>query len=162
MSDFRAALLQMRSGMDIGRNVEAFSKMVHEAAANGATYVQSPEMTGALVRDRAALKAMLKDEAADPVAAAASDLARSLGIHVHVGSTAIAAEGGKVANRAFLFGPDGFFRVFAGIVRPALGVAGVEGAGRVSRFQLTRPAACRQQCEGRRDGPAPYQTSCEF
>ena len=107
MSGFKAALLQMRSGTDIGRNVETFSAMVREAAANGATYVQSPEMTGALVRDRAALKAMLKDEGADPVAAAASELAGSLGIHVHVGSTAIAAEGGKVANRAFLFGPDG-------------------------------------------------------
>ena len=107
MSGFRAALLQMRSGTDIGRNVKTFSTMVREAAANGATYVQSPEMTGALVRDRVALKTMLKDEAADPVAASASELARSLGIHVHVGSTAIAAEGGKVANRAFLFGPDG-------------------------------------------------------
>ena len=107
MSGFKAALLQMRSGTDIGRNVKTFSTMVREAAANGATYVQSPEMTGALVRDRVALKTMLKDEAADPVAASASELARSLGIHVHVGSTAIAAEGGKVANRAFLFGPDG-------------------------------------------------------
>ena len=107
MSGFTAALLQMRSGTDIGRNVKTFSTMVREAAANGATYVQSPEMTGALVRDRVALKTMLKDEAADPVAASASELARSLGIHVHVGSTAIAAEGGKVANRAFLFGPDG-------------------------------------------------------
>ena len=107
MSGFRAALLQMRSGTDIGRNVKTFSTMVREAAANGATYVQSPEMTGALVRDRVALKTMLKEEAADPVVASASELARSLGIHVHVGSTAIAAEGGKVANRAFLFGPDG-------------------------------------------------------
>ena len=107
MSGFTAALLQMRSGTDIGRNVKTFSTMVREAAANGATYVQSPEMTGALVRDRVALKTMLKEEAADPVVASASELARSLGIHVHVGSTAIAAEGGKVANRAFLFGPDG-------------------------------------------------------
>ena len=107
MSGFTAALLQMRSGTDIGRNVKTFSTMVREAAANGATYVQSPEMTGALVRDRVALKTMLMEEAADPVVASASELARSLGIHVHVGSTAIAAEGGKVANRAFLFGPDG-------------------------------------------------------
>ena len=107
MSGFRAALLQMRSGTDIGRNVKTFSTMVREAAANGATYVQSPEMTGALVRDRVALYTMLMVEAADPVVASASELARSLGIHVHVGSTAIAAEGGKVANRAFLFGPDG-------------------------------------------------------
>ena len=91
MSGFRAALLQMRSGTDIGRNVKTFSTMVREAAANGATYVQSPEMTGALVRDRVALKTMLKEEAADPVVASASELARSLGIHVHVGSTAIAA-----------------------------------------------------------------------
>ena len=107
MTTFKAALLQMRSGMDVGRNVEAFSAMVREAAAKGAAYVQSPEMTGALVRDRTALRAMLKSEDADPVVAGAARLARELAIHVHVGSTAVAVDGGKVANRAVLFGPGG-------------------------------------------------------
>src|SRR6478609_2296894 len=45
----------------------------------------------------------------DPVRNAADmeRLARELGIHVHIGSTAIARPDGKIANRGFLFAPDG-------------------------------------------------------
>lgn len=110
MGLFKAAVLQMRSGTEIDRNVAAFEAMVREAAAGGARYVQSPEMTGILVRDKAALRAAVAHEADDRLAAAAQRLAAELGIVVHVGSTAIAlADGddGKVANRSFLFGPDG-------------------------------------------------------
>jgi predicted amidohydrolase len=107
MSKVRVAAVQMRSGMDMARNVEEFERLVREAAAAGATYVQSPEMTGLLVRDKAALMAAIAGEAEDPLAAKASLLARELGIHLHVGSTAIAREDGKVANRAFLYAPSG-------------------------------------------------------
>ena len=103
----KVAALQMRSGTDIGRNVDEFEKLVREAAAAGAGYVQSPEMTGALMRDRAALRAAIKPPAQDPVAAKAAALAAELGIHVHVGSTAVARADGKVANHSFLFRPDG-------------------------------------------------------
>ncbi|MFB2551449.1 carbon-nitrogen hydrolase family protein [Ensifer soli] len=104
---FVAAAIQMCSGTQPARNIDAMERLVREAASQGATYVQTPEMTGALVRDRAALKAMLKGEAEDPVVAAARRLAVELGIHMHLGSTAIAVEDGKVANRGILFGPDG-------------------------------------------------------
>jgi len=103
----KVAALQMRSGTDIGRNVEAFEALVREAAGAGARYVQSPEMTGALMRDRAALRAAITGDEDDPVARKASALAAELGIYVHVGSTAIARPDGKVANRAFLFTPGG-------------------------------------------------------
>jgi predicted amidohydrolase len=101
------AAVQMCSGTDPVRNVETMRRLVREAAAKGAVYVQTPEMTGALQRDRAGLKAILRSEADDLVVAAAAELARELGIHVHVGSTAIALSDGKIANRGFLFGPDG-------------------------------------------------------
>ncbi|MCO5158693.1 MAG: carbon-nitrogen hydrolase family protein [Aquamicrobium sp.] len=107
MTAVRVAALQMRSGQSVARNVADFEALVREAAGRGATYVQSPEMTGALMRDRAALRAVLKPEGEDPVERAAGRLAAELGIVVHVGSTAIARPDGKVANRAFLFGPDG-------------------------------------------------------
>jgi predicted amidohydrolase len=103
----KVAAIQMRSGVDPARNVEAMDALVREAASKGAAYVQTPEMTGALVRDRASLRAMLKPESEDPVVAHASALAGELGIHLHVGSTAIAVAGGKVANRGFLFDPRG-------------------------------------------------------
>jgi predicted amidohydrolase len=50
---------------------------------------------------------VLADEAHDIIVKTGSDLARELGIHMHVGSTAIALADGKIANRGFLFGPDG-------------------------------------------------------
>ncbi|MEO3389341.1 carbon-nitrogen hydrolase family protein [Mesorhizobium sp. CAU 1741] len=107
MTMTRVAALQMRSGMDPQRNASDFEALVREAVEKGATYVQSPEMTGGLMRDRAMLKETLKSEEEDPIALKASELAKALGIHLHVGSTAIARPDGKVANRGFIFGPDG-------------------------------------------------------
>ncbi len=104
---FKAAAIQMCSGVDPARNAETMVRLVREAAAQGATYVQTPEMTGALQRDRAAMKAALRDESNDLIVAAASKLAGELRIHLHVGSTAIGLADGKMANRGFLFGPDG-------------------------------------------------------
>ena len=104
---FKAAAVQMRSGTDPARNIAAMEALVAEAVAAGADYVQTPEMTGALVRDKAQLRAILKQEAADPVVSAASALATRHRIYLHVGSTAIAVEDDKVANRGFLFAPNG-------------------------------------------------------
>jgi predicted amidohydrolase len=107
MSIFRAGLLQMRSGTDTVENARTFEALAREAAGKGATYVQSPEMTGAVNRDRATMMAALRPEASDIVVATARRLADELGIFVHVGSTAIARDDGKVANRGFLFAPGG-------------------------------------------------------
>lgn len=107
MSVFKAAALQMRSGMDPARNAADFEALVRDAAGRGATYVQSPEMTGALVRDRETLRRIVRDEAGDLLVAAARRLAAELQIAVHLGSTAIALPGGKVANRAFVFDRTG-------------------------------------------------------
>ncbi|MFN4273221.1 MAG: carbon-nitrogen hydrolase family protein [Aliihoeflea sp.] len=111
MTKVRVAAIQMRSCMDPARNAEDFEALVREAAGQGAAYVQSPEMTGLLVRDKTALMAQIRDEAEEPLVARSSRLARELGIHLHLGSTAIALPGGKVANRAFLFDPSGEKRV---------------------------------------------------
>lgn len=104
---FCAAAIQMRSGMDPMRNAVAMAEQVKEAVSKGAHYVQTPEMTGALVRDRATLRAIICSEADDPIVRSAAQLAASHGIFLHIGSTAIALENGKVANRCLLFAPDG-------------------------------------------------------
>jgi len=103
----KAAAIQMCSGVDPEKNAADMTKLVREAASQGAIYVQTPEMTGAVQKDRAGLMAVLKDEANDVVVSTAQELARDLGIHVHVGSTAIALADGKIANRGFLFAPGG-------------------------------------------------------
>lgn len=107
MAIFTAAAIQMRSSTDPEANVRVLKDHVREAAGRGARYVQTPEMTGAVQRDRKALAAILRDEHSDLIVEAASELARDNAIVLHVGSTTIDAGGGKIANRAFLFGPDG-------------------------------------------------------
>ena len=104
---FKAAAIQMCSGIDPEKNVADMVRLVRDAVSQGAVYVQTPEMTGAIQRDRPGLRAILRDEEHDLVVAAAAKTAAELGIHLHIGSTAIALDDGKIANRGFLFGPDG-------------------------------------------------------
>ena len=104
---FKAAAIQMCSGIDPEKNAASMARLVREAVGHGAIYVQTPEMTGAVQKDRPGLMAVLRDEEHDIIVKAAGDLARELSIHLHVGSTAILLPDGKIANRAFLFGPDG-------------------------------------------------------
>ncbi|MDF3215799.1 carbon-nitrogen hydrolase family protein [Mesorhizobium sp. M7A.F.Ca.CA.001.09.2.1] len=107
MGVFKAAAIQMRSGESPERNAVDLERLVREAASLGATYIQTPEMTGALIRDKEARAASFTSEDKDIVVATARRLARELGIFLHIGSTAILRADGKLANRALLFGPDG-------------------------------------------------------
>ncbi|MCU0830062.1 MAG: carbon-nitrogen hydrolase family protein [Rhizobiaceae bacterium] len=103
----RVAAIQMRSGLQPGDNLVTLRRLVREAAATGARYVQTPEMTGAIQRDRAALLACLRKPEDDLVVAEASRLAAELSVTLHIGSTPVLSQSGKVANRAFVFGPQG-------------------------------------------------------
>lgn len=104
---FRAAAIQMCSGVDPVRNIDSMERLVAEAVRHGASYVQTPEMTGALQRDRKAMQLILRQEDSDPVVAAARALAQKHAIHLHLGSTAIDRGDGKLANRGYLFSPSG-------------------------------------------------------
>lgn len=108
MTAFRAALVQMRSSRSVDENIATLDRLVREAAAGGAVYVQTPETTGIMDEDPRRLFTILSDEAGDPTLAHARTLARELGIHLHIGSLAIkVGDGRKAANRAFVVAPDG-------------------------------------------------------
>ncbi len=107
MGVFKAAAIQMRSGTSPERNAVDLERLVREAAAQGASYIQTPEMTGALIRDKEARAASFTSEDKDIIVSTSRRLAKELGIFLHIGSTAIVRADGKLANRALLFGPDG-------------------------------------------------------
>lgn len=107
MGVFKAAAIQMRSGESPERNAVDLERLAREAAGQGATYIQTPEMTGALIRDKQARAASFTSEDKDIIVATSRKLARELGVFLHIGSTAILRADGKLANRALLFGPDG-------------------------------------------------------
>jgi predicted amidohydrolase len=107
MTVFKAAAIQMRSAKSPLRNAADMEQLVRDAARQGATYVQTPEMTGAMVRDKEARASSFAAEDKDVVVATARRLAKELGIFLHIGSTGILRADGKLANRALLISPRG-------------------------------------------------------
>ena len=106
-ASFRAALVQMCTGRDVSENLAAMSVLVREAARGGAQYVQTPEVTTLMESDRARLFAATRPEDGNPAIAHASALARDLRIWLHLGSMGILVAPDKIANRSFLFSPEG-------------------------------------------------------
>jgi len=103
----RVACIQMRSSTNMERNIIVLEGFIREAAREGAKYIQTPEMTGVLHRNRKGLFAEIGNSKNDPLVMRASELAAELGIWLHIGSHAIALGDEKAANRAFLFSPSG-------------------------------------------------------
>ncbi|MET7244928.1 carbon-nitrogen hydrolase family protein [Methylobacterium sp. EM32] len=103
---FVAACVQMRSGRDPAQNRDAAVAGIREAAERGAHYVQTPEMTSLLERDRPSLFQKIRTPEDDSTLGALRDVARERGIVVHVGSLAV-KNGDKVANRAFVIDREG-------------------------------------------------------
>jgi predicted amidohydrolase len=101
-STVTVGLVQMRSGLDPAVNLDTAAKLIGEAKAGGAEYVQTPEMTNIMELKRERLFAAIVAEEADPSLAAFRELARKLGIYLHVGSLAIKLPGERAANRSFL------------------------------------------------------------
>jgi predicted amidohydrolase len=106
-STFRVGLVQMRSGRTPAANVAAAVKLIGQASEGGADYVQTPEMTNILELKRENLFAAIVAEEEDAGLATFRDLARKLGLWLHIGSLAIKISPDKAANRAFLIDPKG-------------------------------------------------------
>jgi len=104
---FKAAMIQMRSGLAPAANIEAAVRMIGEAKSAGADYVQTPEMTNILAARREQLFAAIVEEQSDAALAALRELARQLGIYIHVGSLAIRISSERAANRGFLIDRTG-------------------------------------------------------
>jgi predicted amidohydrolase len=105
-TSFRIAAVQMRSGVDRMRNIEAATALIGEAAEMGAHFIATPEMTNVVDRDAARLKAALPEGEDIEETRAFAALAERLGVFLLIGSMAI-RQGEALFNRAFLFGPDG-------------------------------------------------------
>jgi predicted amidohydrolase len=106
-TDFRVALVQMCTGRDVGRNLAELSRLVREAAAGGAQYIQTPEVSVLMEQDRARLFVETRPEAGNPAIAHCQALARELRVWLHLGSMGILVKPDKIANRSYLFSPDG-------------------------------------------------------
>jgi deaminated glutathione amidase len=104
---FKAACIQLQSSNVVEENIATVERLVREAVRAGAEYVQTPEMTNIVERNRASLAAAIAPQESDPAVKRFSALAAELGIVLHVGSLALKAADGKIANRALVFGRKG-------------------------------------------------------
>jgi len=104
---FKVALIAMRSGRDPRGNLDAVLAAIDEAKRAGADYVQTPEMTNVMEVQRDRLFANIFPDESDPTLATLREVARTLGIHVHIGSLAIKASPEKAVNRSFLINRSG-------------------------------------------------------
>ena len=104
---FKAAMIQMRSGLQPGANIDAAVRYIGDAKSAGAEYVLTPEMTNILAANREQLFAVAVEEEADPSLATLREVARKLRINVHIGSLAIRISPDRAANRFFLIDSKG-------------------------------------------------------
>lgn len=106
-SPFVAAMVQMRTGLLPEPSLEQATALIREAAAQGAQYVQTPEVSNMMQLNRTELFKHLADEQDDISLKAYRALARELRIHLHIGSLALRATPERAVNRSFLVGPEG-------------------------------------------------------
>mgnify|MGYP003635081850 CR=1 FL=1 len=103
----KVACVQMTSGPDVQDNMAKAGALIKEAAAQGATFVLTPENTDR-IRSTQSQKIdsaySLDDHPAIPYFAA---LAKDLGITLLIGSMAVRVSEDKLLNRSFLFTADG-------------------------------------------------------
>lgn len=101
------AALQMNSGTEPGPNLDQLEQLATEAAGQGATYLLSPEVSIVFAENRDGLRSVAGPWDGNPAIARVGEIARKLGVHLHLGSLAVALPNGRFANRSVLFQPDG-------------------------------------------------------
>lgn len=109
----RAALLQLTASDDPAANLPVTLGLVDEAAAGGARFVLTPEVTNCVSASRTRQQAVLQTEDEDITLAGLREAAAEHGVHLLIGSLALKqGEGGdgRFVNRSFLIGPDGSVR----------------------------------------------------
>jgi len=97
----------MRASLSPQTNLDAAIRLIEQAKNAGAEYVLTPEMTNIFEIKRERLFATIAPEESDTTLAALRELARKLGIFLHVGSLAIKVLPEKAANRSFLIDRKG-------------------------------------------------------
>jgi len=106
-NSFTAAMVQMRTSLLPEPSLEQGTRLIRQAAAEGADYVQTPEVSNMMQANRKALFEHLKTEEDDPSLKAYRALAKELKIYLHIGSLALRFSPEKAVNRSFLIAPDG-------------------------------------------------------
>lgn len=106
------ALLQLNVTDNPAANLEQTLRMIRDAAADGAQFILTPEVTNCVSNSRKHQNAVLKHEEDDQTLKAIRALSAELGITTLIGSLGLKTTDpdGRFANRSFLIMPDGHIR----------------------------------------------------
>ncbi|WP_416896139.1 MAG: carbon-nitrogen hydrolase family protein [Minwuia sp.] len=108
MTRVTAACIQPNTGTDWEANLAACTGWIEAAAKDGATFIQTPEVTNFIYRRRQDTMAATHPEAEDPSLKAYRDLSAKLGVWINIGSLALRGEmDDRLVNRSFLIDPSG-------------------------------------------------------
>jgi predicted amidohydrolase len=103
----RVACVQMNAKPDLAANLDAAEHWIRAAHRAGATLIMTPENTSGMYAHGAELLAAALPEDGHPALARFGTLARETGAWLLAGSLSIRLASGRLANRSFLFAPDG-------------------------------------------------------
>jgi predicted amidohydrolase len=107
MTTLDVALIQLRTPASQAAAFAHAEPLVREAAAGGAAFILTPEGSNILQRDRAQLTPLLRTADDDPCVQGLIALAGELKVWLLIGSALVLRDGGGVANRSMLVGPQG-------------------------------------------------------
>ncbi|MEX0368846.1 MAG: carbon-nitrogen hydrolase family protein [Ruegeria sp.] len=105
----KTALLQITSSDDPVANLDMVRDMLAEAAAQGARFILTPEVTNCVSNSTTRQREVLQHEEDDITLAGLREQAAELGIWLLIGSLGIKTHDadGRFANRSFLIDPKG-------------------------------------------------------
>ena len=104
----QVAVLQYCAGPDQASTLPLLSRLIKEAASNGATLICLPECANFLAKDRAALRKLAEDEASSQSLLCLQQLANTYQAHISAGSLMMRTDNdNRQSNRSYLIGPDG-------------------------------------------------------
>ncbi len=105
----KTALLQITSSDDPAENLEMVRAMMAQAAAQGAQFILTPEVTNCVSTSTTRQHEVLQHEEDDITLAGLCEQAAKLGVWLLIGSLAIKTHDsdGRFANRSFMVNPQG-------------------------------------------------------
>ena len=109
-SSFIAACVQLNAKREVEANLPEIRAGILDAAGQGASLITLPECTAMMEPDAARLRAAAPGEDRHPTLELVQGLAAETGAWILLGSAAILLDGGKIANRSYLFDAAGRVR----------------------------------------------------
>ncbi len=104
---FKAACIQNSATPDVDENMEACSRLIRAAAAQGATLIATAEYFSGLHTEDGRIIPVAFAEESHPVLPAFAELAQELEVELLLGSVGIRAPDGRIFNRSYMLSSDG-------------------------------------------------------